>query len=430
MKIHVYPADYLNGTVYPPSSKNYTTRYILVSCLADGESVIKYPAKSDDSDAAIECCLALGTKITKIDEDTLVIKGFGKNPVNPGVINPKNAGAVLRFLLGIGALLPKVRFETDFHDSLGKRPNKDLLHALSQLGVSYESDEGKLPITLYGGNLKGGEVTISGGTSSQFLSSLLFLSPLVNEDVKIKVINNLISKPLIKTTLEVMRSAGVQVDASEDLMLFDIKGNQNYTSRVWEVNGDWPGAIAILSAAAVTNSKVILMRLYKDQQGEREGINVLSKMGAHIKHTDDHVTMLGNGELKGGEFDGDQFTDAVLPLMAAACFAKGITRFYNVENLRYKECDRITAPLIELKKIGVKCSETKSEIIIEGNPEGYEGGIEVEAHNDHRVIMMLTIVGLRCKKGIRINNAHHISKSFPQFFFSLAKLGARFDKII
>lgn len=430
MKIQVYPAEFLNGNIEPPSSKNYTTRYILVSCLAEGESVIKYPAKSDDSDASIECCAALGAKISRIDEETLLINGFGNKPVNPKIINPHNAGAVLRFLLGIASLLPEVQFITNHPESLGKRPNNDLLNALEQIGVRSISNDGKLPITLYGGKLKGGEVKISGETSSQFLSSLLFLAPLINEDIKIKVINGLKSKPLIKTTLEVMHDAGICVYASDDLLEFDIKGGQKYKPRTWEVNGDWPGAIALLSAASVTKSDVTLKRLFNDQQGEKEGIKILKAMGVNISHENNQVIIKGNGKLKCGEFDGDKFTDAVLPLVGAAALADGKTIFYNIENLRYKECDRITEPLIELKKIGVECSETQSSIEIVGKPEGYEGGIEVDAHNDHRVIMMLTIVGLKCRKGLVINNAHHIRKSFPNFFFSLAKLGARFDKII
>ena len=430
MKIFVHPAERLSGTVFPPSSKNYTTRYIFVSCLAEGESVVKYPAESDDTSSLIECCEALGAKIRRQEDGSFLICGFGRRPQNPEVLNPHNAGAVLRFLLGVASLLPEVKFITDHPESLGKRPNKDLLDALAQLGVRFISNEGKLPTTLYGGDLKGGEITVSGATSSQYLSSLLFLAPLINKQLKIKVTDNLKSKPLIRITLEVLRETGISVFAKDDLLEFVIPAGQNYKPRIWEVNGDWPGAMAIISAAAVTNSDVKIPRLFCDEQGEREGIEVLRKMGVEINHSQNIVTVKGSGKLlSGGEFDGDLFTDAVLPLVGVACFADGENHFYNVENLRFKECDRITQPLRELRKIGVRCSETQSEIRIAGNPDGYEGGIEVEAHNDHRVIMLLTIVGLRCKKGLIINNAHHISKSFPHFFETLAQLGARFKEI-
>src|SRR5690606_32865640 len=136
------------------------------------------------------------------------------------------------------------------------------------------------------------------------------------------------------------------------------------------------------------------------------------------------VHVKGNRQLRAGEFDGDAFTDGVLAMVAAAVFAEGTSRFYNVENLRYKECDRITDYLNELRKAGANVEERQSEIIVHGRPEGVEGGVEINAHFDHRVIMALSIVGLRSKKGLTIRDAHHVAKSYPQFFDHLQALGA------
>jgi len=413
----------LEGSVAAPSSKNYTTRYILVSCLANGISEVRHPADNDDAKALIECCRALGAEITEKD-NSLLIRGFGNHPRNPGVLNPHNAGAVLRFLLGIGALLPEVNFITDYPDSLGKRPNEDLLKALEQLGVETDSDNGHLPITLKSGRLHGGNVRVSGAKSSQYVSSLLFLAPLIGKDVTIKVTEGLKSKPLIETTLEVLCKAGISLKAGRGLREFFIPGGQRYTTGTYEVNGDYPGASAILAAAAITRSNVTISRLFEDSQGERAALRVLRKMGTHIVHKNDSVTISSDGTLTGVEFNGDRATDAVLSMVAAACFAQGTSRFYNVENLRFKECDRISESLEELKKIGVRADEKHDEIIIHGSPEGYEGDIEVDAHNDHRVIMMLTIVGLGCKKGLNISNAHHVSKSYPDFFEDVQSIGA------
>lgn len=429
MRAVVHKTDELRGTIDPPSSKNYTTRYILVSCLSEGECIIHYPATSDDASAMIECCRALGAEINEQD-DFLHIKGFGRSPANPGVLNPHNAGTVLRFLLAVGALLPEVRFKTDYPDSLGKRPNIDLLHALEQLGVRYESNEtGNLPITLRGGHLRGGEIEVSGKTSSQYLSALLFIAPLIDEGVTINVIDGLKSKPLIRTTLSVMREAGIEVQAQEDLMRFFIKGGQKYAAKEYTVPGDYPGSSAIMCAAAVMpKSNVSIRRLPQDdQQGERSTIDVLRAMGVKISHKDDIVTIRGNAAMISAEFDGDKATDAVLAISAAACFAHGTSKFYNVENTRYKECDRISDFVDELCKIGVDARETQTEIIITGNPRGYEGGVEVEAHNDHRVIMALAIIGMRCEKSIIINDAHHIAKSYPRFFDDLKSLGAKIE---
>jgi 3-phosphoshikimate 1-carboxyvinyltransferase len=135
----------------------------------------------------------------------------------------------------------------------------------------------------------------------------------------------------------------------------------------------------------------------------------------------------GNGRLTAGEFDGDEFTDGVLAMVAAAVFADGTSRFYNVENLRYKECDRITDFLAELRKAGANVEEKRDEIIVHGRPEGVEGGVDIDAHFDHRVIMALTVVGLRAERPLRIRDAHHVAKPYPNYFDHLRALGAQVE---
>jgi 3-phosphoshikimate 1-carboxyvinyltransferase len=141
------------------------------------------------------------------------------------------------------------------------------------------------------------------------------------------------------------------------------------------------------------------------------------------------VHVRGGKPMQAVAFDGDTFTDAVLAMVAAAVFAEGTSRFYNVENLRYKECDRITDYLNELRKAGARVEEKQAEIIVHGRPEGVEGGVEINAHFDHRVIMALTVVGLRSKHGVIINDAHHVAKSYPQYFDHLRALGAQVELV-
>ena len=432
----IHPTAALRGTIQPPSSKNYTTRYLLVAALAEGESSVRFPAKSDDADAMMRCLEALGAKLRWVedapngekDQATLQVTGFGGRPRNPGRLDPGNAGAVLRMLMGVGALLDRVEFVTEYTESLGRRPHGDLLDALAQLGARCRAAEGgRLPVVIEGGQLHGGKVRVSGARSSQFLSSLLFLAPLVGEPVEIEVVEGLKSKPLVRTTLEVMRAAGIEVEASDDLMHFRVPSPQPYRAGDYAINGDWPGAAAILAAAAVTESDVCIERLYDDQQGERAIVDVLAQMGADVRRSAPRVTIRSTGRLAGVVFNGDRATDAVLAMAGAACFARGRSRFFNVGNLRLKECDRISEPLTELRKLGVQCREERDAFEIVGSPEGLEGGIELEAHNDHRVIMLLTIVGLRCKQPVTILDAHHIAKSYPAFFDDLRSLGAQIE---
>ncbi|MDQ0112941.1 3-phosphoshikimate 1-carboxyvinyltransferase [Paenibacillus harenae] len=429
MDVLVTPTPKLQGEIQALSSKNYTTRYLLVAALADGTSTIYYPAHSEDSDAMRRCIRDLGA-IVEEDDEKIVITGFGRNPKPAEQLDVGNAGAVLRFLMAIAALCPDVTFINRYPDSLGKRPHDDLIESLSSMGVKIEHREGKLPIRIQGGKPKGGRIQVSGNISSQFLSALLFLTPLLEEDSEIEVLHDLKSKVVVGQTLEVLEQAGIVIHADEDYMRFRVPGNQSYAAKTYSVQGDYPGSAAILAAAAVTQSDVIVHRLEeRSKQGERAVVDVLKMMETPLTHENGIVHVKGNGKLKAVEFDGDHATDAVLAMVAAAVFAEGTSRFYNVENLRYKECDRITDYLNELRKAGANVEERQAEIIVHGRPEGVEGGVEINAHYDHRVIMALTIVGLRSKEPIRIRDAHHVAKSYPIYFDHLKALGANVEWI-
>ncbi|MDO3677702.1 3-phosphoshikimate 1-carboxyvinyltransferase [Paenibacillus ehimensis] len=429
MKAIVKPTPRLGGTINALSSKNYTTRYLLIAALADGTSTVYYPAHSEDSDAMRRCIRDLGAVLEE-DDEKMTIRGFGRHPKHVSELNVGNAGAVLRFLMSVAAFCPEVTFINAYPDSLGKRPHDDLIDALKQMGVEVDHREGKLPITIRGGQPRGGKITVSGNVSSQFLSSLLFVAPLLDEDSEITVLHDLKSKIIVGQTLEVIAQAGVKIEASDDLMHYKIPGKQQYKPQNYTVQGDYPGSAAILAAAAVTHSDVTVLHLAEQsKQGERAVVDVLRAMGVDLTHENDTVRIRGNQKLTAGEFDGDHFTDAVLAMVAAAVFAEGTSRFYNVENLRYKECDRITDFVNELRKAGADVEERQSEIIVHGRPQGVTGGVEINAHFDHRVIMALTVVGLRSEQGLIINDAHHVAKSYPHYFEHLLSLGAQIELV-
>jgi len=422
--------DKIAGRLNPPSSKNYTTRYLLVAALAEGESTIHYPAVSEDASAMVDCLRKFGATIDEESDDSggrhLRISGFGRRPRNPGVIDPGNAGAVLRFLMAVGAMVAgEVRFATEFSHSLGQRPQGDLLQALEQLGVRTESREGKLPIVVRGGSFRVDDVVrISGATSSQFLSALLFLSPMIDDDIEIEVVDGLVSKPLVATTIEVMEKAGIRVEATHDLMHYKVAGGQSYQPGEYSVNGDYPSAAAILAAAAITDSHIVVDRLFEDRQGERAVVDVLRHMGVTVECDGSTVEVKGHSGLRGIEFDGDKSTDMVLAMLPLAAHAEGETRIFGIANLRHKECDRIAVPVHELGRLGVDCAAGEGEIVVRGRPSGYEGGYEVDSYSDHRVAQMLTLMGMRCRRGLIVKNAETVAKSYPAFFDDLIGLGA------
>ncbi len=430
MRARVHYTESLSGTLSPPSSKNYTARYLLAAALAEGESLVHHPARSEDADALVRCLRLLGAGIREeVDDDGrhLRVRGFGARPASPGVLDVGNAGAVSRLLMGLGALLPEVRFETSFADSLGRRPHDELFAALDQLGARVESAGGRLPATIRGGALRGGTVRVSGARSSQFLSSLLFLAPLVGEDLAIEVTDGLVSRPLVLTTLEVLGSAGIEVETAQDLLSFRIPGGQSYQPREYSVNGDYPSAAAILAAGALTNGSIAVERLFEDRQGERAVVDWLARTGAAISHDGERVRLKGRDGLRGADFDGDQATDAVLAMLPVAAHARGTSRFHGIGNLRLKECDRIAVPVRELRRFGVDCDEERAAIVVRGRPEGYEGGHEAGTYHDHRVAQMLAIMGLRSREGVAVRDAQTVGKSYPGFYPDLIGLGARID---
>lgn len=430
-RLYIGPTSCLSGEPEIPGSKYYTLRYVLAATLAKGESTVAFPAASDDSDALLRGCRALGAEMRWRDEQeqVLCVGGVGRpQRLEPITINVGNAGAVLRLLLGVGALLPEVTYVTDYPQSLGKRPNRELLEALNALGAVCQGtgSEGYLPITIRSGHVHGGRVTISGARSSQYLSSLLFLAPLIGEPVEIVVVDELKSQPLVRVTLDVLREAGVVVEHDAPLRHFSIAAEQGYQPREYVVPGDYPSAAALLVACAVATDPASEVRLSRLRSGDEAGealLVALKAMGTDLRVDGETITLRGGRRLRGIEMDGDCAIDCVPVLVAAACFAEGESVFYNVENLRYKESNRIDDLCAELRRAGCAVVPRQDAIIVQGRPQGVEGGVTVDGHNDHRLLMALTIVGLRSRHGLTLSGVEHISKSYPRFFEEMQRLG-------
>lgn len=423
MKVFVGPASRLQGKVRVPPSKNYTSRYIWVSALAEGESVVRDPATNDDARALLACCQRLGAKV-QVDEGTVRISGFGRNPRSPGVLDPGNGGLILRLLLPVGLLLPEVHYTTSYPESLGKRPQGHLLAALRDLGAEVEDVDGHLPITIRGGRpLTRRTVVVSGRISSQYATALLMIAPLLG-GLSLQITEGLVSRPPLATTLQVMAEAGVTPQADWAQLRFTVLAG-DYQPGVYHVPGDYPAASAILAAAALVPSAVTLYPLNPaDRQGEKQVIPYLQQMGVAVARNGQEVTIRGGSPLRAVDFNGEEAIDAVLSMAAVACLAEGTTTFSQVANLRWKESDRIGDLARGLRQIGVAVTETADGFVISGNPAGYEGGIELDGCQDHRLIMTYAVLALRTRKGLVINGAEHVSKSYPGFFTALQELGA------
>ncbi len=419
-----------------PGAKYYTLRYLLAALLADGVSLVRNPARSDDTVALVRALRALGADVSEVQSDgdwALCITGTGGRLSVPpdNTLAVGNAGAVLRLLLGIGALLPEITFTTDHPDSLGRRPNADLLAALAQLGITAEATgpDGLLPITLRGGPPSGGAVTVSGARSSQYLSALLYLAPLLPPGLRITVTDGLRSSDIVRATVRVLAEAGIQVEAAADLRAFAVAGGQAYRPLGVTVPGDVPSAAALAVASSLLGQPAHLASLDAAQPESTALRAALEALGAPLTLTDGVLTIGAGAALRAVRLDGDPLIDSVPVLVAAACFAEGESHFENVANLRLKESDRIGDLCAELRRAGCDAQPFDDAIVVRGQPGGIAGGATVDAHDDHRLAQALALVALRSRDGLTITGADAVAKSHPSFFDDLRLLGAEMREV-
>lgn len=438
-RIRVYPSSPLSGTLLPPSSKYHTLRYVLAAFLALGISRIYYPAQSADTDVLLRACTQLGATIqiaySSNDRPVLSIQGAGGmlQALPHTILDVGNAGAVLRLLLGISALSPEtITFTTPYPESLGRRPNGDLLHALNALGAEVESKtvEGTLPIQIRRGQLRGGKVHVSGKKSSQFISSLLFLGPLLEEGLDIEIVDGLTSASFIDLTIQILQEAGISILTRERYRHYIVPGMQRYSPGEYIIPGDYPSAAALLAAVAIAKGKITLFNLSSSDAEGESILRIFIEMGMQITRTGSAITARSQGHLRGITFDGNRAIDCVPAIVATACFAQSPSRIYNIANLRLKESDRIYDLAAELSKPG--CNVIPSAEAIEIYPAeagSIAGGVDVDAHTDHRLIEALAAVGLGSEQPITVTNAYHVAKSYPSFFADLTGLGARIEEV-
>ncbi len=422
-RLHVHPASELSGAVAPPASKSSSARAVLAASLAPGTSTVESVATSNNVRAMMECCTALGAQLSIDDAGTLTVTGTAA--MRDGqTLCPGNSGIVLRLLMGAAAMRRPVTFVTPYLDSLGRRANSEMVSALRQLGASVTAngDDGRLPITIDGSGIHGGAVSVSGRRSSQFLSGLLYLGGVLGEPLEITVVDELKAKPMVRTTLDVLRTAGVDVQASDDLMHFALDGRSTFAPARFSVGTDPASTAALLALAASVESSVDLGPQRLEELGGV--LEYLREMGATIDDDGPSLTVAGGGELKPLDFDGSKAPDAVLPLAALAAHADGTSRFYNIEHLRYKECDRISDFRRELGRAGVRADEKRDELIVHGSPEGVQGGVVVDSHYDHGVVLAMSLVALRSRSGLTIKDPQYVAQTYPGFFDDLRRIGA------
>lgn len=404
----------INGKINAPSSKSYTIRSLMCAALADGESRLLKPLSSDDTEAASEVLAQIGIEIEKRENWWQIRGGHLHEPTMD--LFCRDSAATLRFMIAISSLIPG-RCRLVPGASLARRPIFPLLEALSQLGVKNCTENAT--IIIHGGILRNNLVQIPGNISSQFISALLLIAPLVETGITIQLTTPPSSKPYLMMTLDCLKKFGIIVETSDDLMLLKVS-KQDYKPTLYTIEGDWSSASFLLALGAVSGQVEVTNLNRHSFQGDSIMVNLLRAMGAKVVMGKNSFTVR-KSKLKAITSDLNDCID-LLPILAVlAAVAKGESRFSGISRARQKESNRVLALREGLERMRVPVSEYENMIVIKGTQPV---GTVIDSFGDHRIAMAFgilgSIVGNTTIKGIEC-----VAKTYPDFWQVFQKFGGK-----
>lgn len=410
MKKNVWPSA-IRGCIAAPPSKSVAQRAIAMASLANGLSIIDAAGNSEDVVTTINICKTLGADIKK-KQDKLFIRGGIKVPAK--VLDCGESGLAIRMFSCIAATLDSEITLTG-KGSLKTRPLQSIEDTLVILGADCKTNNGRLPVTIKG-PLPGGKAMIDASLSSQVLTGVLAASPLAKKDTCLYV-NNLVSKPYIDLTIDIMRSFGVEA-MNHDYENFFIKCGQVYKPVKMVIEGDWSAAAFWLVAGA-TGGSIHVKNLKKNTfQADRMILQALISAGAIVEHTDEGIKT-SKQALRAFEFDATHCPDLFPPLVVLAANCTGESRLHGVERLYTKESDRAMILKKIFTKLGIRIYTKGNTMIVKG---GHMNTAAVSSHGDHRMAMAAAIAALNARGTVTILEANAVNKSYPGFFGDLNKI--------
>lgn len=413
------------GTVNIPGSKSITNRALLIAALAEGESTLTGALFSDDTQYMAAALNMLGIRVVGDEQaESFVVQGCGGQiPADSAELFLGNSGTSVRFLTAAVALGLGI-YRLDGVPRMRERPIAPLLDALNQLGVEATSEEGTgcPPVKVVANGLPGGTATVAGDQSSQYFTGLLMAAPYAQNGMQINVDGELVSRPYIEITADVMSAFGVETEIDdENWKTFSVAPGQAYKGRHYHIEPDASGASYFFAAAAITGGEVSVEGLGTESlQGDLDFVDILEAMGCEVEMTESETIVRGpaGGKLKGGDFDMTEVSDTAQTLAAIAPFADGPVTIRGVAHNRIKETDRISATATELRKLGQEVEEFDDGMTITPKPVI---GADIETYDDHRMAMSFGVTSLRAH-GIRILNPECTAKTFPDYFDRLMRL--------
>jgi 3-phosphoshikimate 1-carboxyvinyltransferase len=426
--IDLRPVLHAQGVVRLPGSKSISNRTLLLAALAQGTTQIFDLLASDDTHVMLMALQKLGVKWEQDGETrNYTVHGVsGALPVHQADLFMGNAGTAIRPLT---AALAVIGGDYTLHgvSRMHERPIGDLVDALNMVGtqIDYTGQPGYPPLRIRRGHIHAQRMQVKGNVSSQFLTALLMAAPLMAHEhaVVIEVIGELISKPYIEITLNLMRRFGVTVER-DGWQSFTVPAGQKYVSPdTIHVEGDASSASYFLAAGAIAGGPVRVEGVGRDSiQGDVRFVEALERMGASITMGDNWIEAKSNGVLKAIDADFNHIPDAAMTIAVAALYADGPSTLRNIGSWRVKETDRIAAMATELRKLGATVEEGADYLRVV--PPAEIRSAAIDTYDDHRMAMCFSLASLdgAARRGnvIRINDPKCVAKTFPDYFDALA----------
>ena len=417
------PACRARGTVRLPGSKSISNRVLLLAALAGGETQVSGLLDADDTRVMREALARLGVSLTE-RPDGITIRGVGGTfPQKKADLFLGNAGTALRPLTA-ALVFSEGEYFVSGVARMHERPIGDLVDALRAIGarIDYAEKAGYPPLRIHPASVRlERPVPVRGDVSSQFLTALLMALPLCGRAATIQVQGELISKPYVEITLNVMRRFGIDVPR-EGWRAFHVPAGRYRSPGRIPVEGDASSASYFLAAGALGGGPVRVEGVGRDSiQGDVRFTEVLEAMGARVQMGDGWVESAGTGRLRAIDMDMNHIPDAAMTAAVLALFADGPSRLRNIASWRVKETDRLAAMATELRKLGAAVEEGADYLRITPGP--LRPGVAIDTYDDHRMAMSFSLVSLGGVP-VRINDPQCVAKTFPDYFAALSTLRA------
>ena len=417
MTVTISPGIPLTGTLDAIPSKSAAHRLMICAALADGQTTITCPQRSQDIDATLRCLTGLGTSFLPQGKGYLVTPAAKKSRVEDCLLDCGESGSTLRFLLPVAGALGA---DTTFQQAgrLVQRPMGPLIEQLETHGCKTYLDQEKKTLSI-SGQLTPGAYRLPGDVSSQFFTGLLFALPLLGEESILEIDGELESASYIKLTTQALAAFGVTPERIETGWV--IRPQAYHTPGRAIVEGDWSNAAPWLCMGAIDGDSITVKGLDPDSlQGDKAICRVLGEMGVPIHRTADRCTS-HTGRLHPTTIDARDIPDLVPVLAALAAAIPGTTTITGAARLRLKESDRLATTAATLNALGGEVEVTDDGLIIRGKAH-LLGGM-VDAAGDHRIAMAAAVASCACREPVVITGAQAVEKSYPTFWHDLRALG-------